>query len=311
MLKPEVYNRIERIVQEEVPYSKKDKEPRHQAGLCLGNGISTRNRAAKTQFDVPQPFLGVVLHRPQTTARESATDSVRRECCGSTTASGMILTIEAPTQVRVLIADDQPAFGYGLHLLLESEPGFTVVGEVRNGSDVAALVNILEPDVLLLDLLTPRFRGAEILSQLFCTHSEVRTIVLVTAIEKKQIEEALRLGIRGIILKDTPIEMFTKCVAQVMAGKYCFCQKTVTSVANYLSGLKRHVDSEVEGTVRFTLREWEIISATLAGKTNGEIGANLSLGKQTVKHHLSNIFAKAGVSSRLELAVWVTSQRSS
>jgi DNA-binding NarL/FixJ family response regulator len=207
--------------------------------------------------------------------------------------------------IRILIADDHAVFRYGLRTLLESEPGFTVVGEAADGSEVAKLTSALKPAVLMLDLAMPGLTGIQVLRELASSEGDVRTIVLTAAIEEKQIVEALQLGARGILLKDAAIQLVTKCIEKVLAGEYWVGREAVKSLVDYLHGLKRNTERTTQpGLLKFTPREQEIISAILAGCVNKEIAANLSISEDTVKRHLSNIFAKAGVSNRLELAIW-------
>jgi two-component system, NarL family, nitrate/nitrite response regulator NarL len=209
------------------------------------------------------------------------------------------------SKVRILIADDHAVFRYGLKALLESEPGFTVVGEAVDGSEVLQLVTALKPTVLMLDLAMPRLTGLEALRDLSSTNGQMRTIMLTAAIEKRQIVEALQLGARGILLKSAAVELVTKCIEKVLAGEYWVGREGVTSLVNYLQSMKQGLDESAEPSLRdFTPREREIISAILTGRMNKEIAATLLISEDTVKRHLSNIFAKAGVSNRLELAIW-------
>ena len=209
-----------------------------------------------------------------------------------------------PAMIRVLIADDHAVFRYGLRTLLESEPRFTVVGEAADGLEVAKLTNELKPTVLMLDLAMPRLTGIEVLRELASAEAAVRTIVLTAAIEKRQIVEALQLGARGILLKDAAIQLIAKCIDKVVEGDFWVGHEAVTSLVDYLRGLKRGSGGAAQKLSGFTPRENEIISAIVAGFANKEIAINLSLSEDTVKHHLTNIFDKAGVSNRLELAIW-------
>jgi DNA-binding NarL/FixJ family response regulator len=150
----------------------------------------------------------------------------------------------------------------------------------------------------------PRLTGIEVLRELASAQVEVRTIVLTAAIEKRQIVEALQLGARGILLKDAAIQLVAKCIEKVVAGDFWVGHEAVTSLVDYLRGLKRGTEGTVHRLPGFTPRENEIISAIVTGCVNKEIAIKLSLSEDTVKHHLSNIFDKAGVSNRLELAIW-------
>jgi two-component system nitrate/nitrite response regulator NarL len=182
-------------------------------------------------------------------------------------------------KIRILIADDHAVFRYGLRTLLDSEPMFKVVGEAVDGSEVAKLMSELKPAVLMLDLAMPRLTGIEVLRDLASAEDAACVIILTAAIEKRQIVEALQLGARGILLKDAAVPLVTKCIQTVLTGDYWVDHEAVSSLVDYL---KRFV----------------------SGRSNKEIAAKLSISEDTVKHHLSNIFDKAGVSNRLELAIW-------
>jgi two-component system nitrate/nitrite response regulator NarL len=206
---------------------------------------------------------------------------------------------------KILIADDHPVFRFGLRTFLESEPGFTVVGEANDGSEVVSLVAEVKPNILLLDLAMPHLTGIDVLRELAPAHGQVRTVVLTAAIEKKEILEALQLGARGILLKDAAVQLVTKCIYKVLAGDYWIGQEAVTNLVDYLRKFRSETaDQASQKLLEFTPREREIISAIIVGCTNKEIAARLSISEDTVKHHLSNIFAKAAVSNRLELAMW-------
>jgi len=218
--------------------------------------------------------------------------------------------VKKAASVRILIADDHPVFRYGLRTLLGSELGFTVVGEAVNGLEVVRLTSALKPDVLLLDLAMPGLTGIEVLRQWASSEGMVRTIILTAAIENKQIVEALQLGARGVLLKDAAMQFVTKCIEKVMAGEYWVGHETVTSLVGYLRRAKRDSDESktAQNLSEFTPREREIIAAIVTGCVNKEIATKLFISEDTVKHHLSNIFAKAGVANRLELAIWSMNQ---
>jgi two-component system, NarL family, nitrate/nitrite response regulator NarL len=216
---------------------------------------------------------------------------------------------ETTSTIRILIADDHPVFRYGLRTLLESEPRLAVVGEAVDGSEVVKMIAAVKPNILLLDLAMPRLTGIEVLREMAYDRSAVRTIVLTAAIENRQIVEALQLGARGILLKDAATQLVTKCIEKVMGGEYWVGHEAVTNLVDYLRGLGGIKDvQKSQKLMQFTPRERQIISAIIVGCANKEIASRLSLSEDTVKHHLSHIFAKAGVSNRLELAIWSMNQ---
>jgi len=212
---------------------------------------------------------------------------------------------------RILIADDHPIFRDGLKRLLESERDFTVVGEACDGVEAVKLVRQLKPEILLLDLAMPRRPGLEALREMNSepASSSVRVILLTAAAEKEQIVEALQLGARGVVLKDSATQILLKSIRAVMKGEYWVGRESVANLVQYLRTL---VDSSSNESRKkkfgLTPREFEVISAVVAGYANKEIAEYFKISEDTVKHHLSNIFDKVGVSTRLELALFAVNQ---
>jgi DNA-binding NarL/FixJ family response regulator len=213
--------------------------------------------------------------------------------------------------VRILIADDHPIFRDGLRRLLESEREFQVVGEACDGIEAVNLARQLKPEILLLDLAMPRLPGLDALRELSSgpESAAVRVILLTAAAEKDQIVEALQLGARGIVLKDSATQILLKSIRAVINGEYWVGRESVSNLVQYLRTM---VDSSsLESRKKkygLTPRELEIISTVVAGYANKEIAEHFKISEDTVKHHLSNIFDKLGVSTRLELALFAVNQ---
>jgi len=214
-----------------------------------------------------------------------------------------------PQNLRILIADDHPIFRDGLRRLLESEPGFKVVAEACDGVEAVEFVRRFKPDILLLDLAMPRRHGLEALRELSLNASSMRVILLTAAAEREQIVEALQLGARGVVLKDCGTEILLKSIRAVLNGEYWVGREPVSNLVQYLRSLMDSAN-KVTRDKRFGLtpRELEVVSAVVAGFANKEIAEYFKISEDTVKHHLSNIFDKVGVSTRLELALFAVNQ---
>jgi DNA-binding NarL/FixJ family response regulator len=213
--------------------------------------------------------------------------------------------------VRILIADDHPIFRDGLRRLLEAEADLQVLGEAADGAEAVKLARQLKPDILLLDLAMPKHPGLEALRDLSVVPgaSPVRVILLTAAAEKSQIVEALQLGARGVVLKDSATQLLLKAIHTVMAGEYWVGRESVSNLVQYLRTLMQSsVDEARQKKFGLTPRELEIVSAVVAGYANKEIAEYFKISEDTVKHHLSNIFDKLGVSTRLELALFAVNQ---
>ncbi len=211
--------------------------------------------------------------------------------------------------INILIADDHPIFRDGLRRLLEAEPGLKVIGEACDGAEAVKMARELKPDILLLDLAMPRHPGLEALRDLGSGQQSVRVILLTAAAEKQQIVEALQLGARGVVLKDSATQLLLKSIHTVMSGEYWVGRESVSNLVQYLRSLVQSSGEEArQKKFGLTPRELEIVSAVVAGYANKEIAEYFKISEDTVKHHLSNIFDKLGVSTRLELALFAVNQ---
>ncbi len=209
--------------------------------------------------------------------------------------------------IRVVIADDHPILREGLRRLLEDDGGFEVVGQASDGADAVRLARELQPDVLLLDLAMPRVSGLEALRELSASATGPKVLLLTVAIEDAQVIEALQLGTRGVVLKEAATELLFKAIRSVVAGQYWVGRDVVIDIVRHLrerSAAGRRRPSPAE---RLTAREREIVAAVAGGESNREVAQRLALAEDTVKHHISNIFDKLGVSNRAELAAYAAS----
>jgi two-component system nitrate/nitrite response regulator NarL len=206
--------------------------------------------------------------------------------------------------INILIADDHRMFRDGLRKLLETEPGFHVVGEAGDGEEAVKLVQQLRPNILLLDLNMPRSTGLDALRELARLPTPVRTVILAAAIEKFEIVQAIQLGARAVVLKHSASDALFECVRNVMAGRYWVGNENVSDLVQVLHSLLPSVDGAERKTFGLTPRERQVIDRVVTGYTNKDIAKEFSISEQTVKHHLTNIFDKLGVSNRLELVLF-------
>ena len=214
----------------------------------------------------------------------------------------------ATRQVKIVIADDHTIFREGLRRLLDGEPGFRVVGEAEDGGEALQLVRQLAPDILLLDMAMPRMPGLQVLDELAASGTSVRTIVLTAAIESSDVMEALQRGARGVVLKEASTTLLFKCIHCVVGGQYWVGREEIGNLVEYL---RREVSGGREAHLPFglTAREMEIVTAIAAGLSNRDVAHQFAISEETVKHHLTRIYDKLGVASRLELALYAVQHR--
>jgi DNA-binding NarL/FixJ family response regulator len=210
----------------------------------------------------------------------------------------------APT-INIVISDDHALFREGLRKLLEAEPGMRVVGEAVDGEETVSVVGQLKPHILLLDLSLPKMSGLEVLVEMSKLGIDTRTIMLTAEIEREQVVEALQLGVRGIVLKHSAVQVLLKSIRCVNEGQYWVGQEGVSDLVHALRRMKpSHSAPGPRRDFGLSSREMQVIALIVAGYTNKDLARELGISENTAKHHLTNIFDKLGVSNRLELVLY-------
>lgn len=206
--------------------------------------------------------------------------------------------------VTIVIADDHAIVRDGLRRLLEAA-GLKVLAEASDGIEATSQVRKLSPDILLLDLSMPEHPGLETLTQLHADGENISTRIIVLTADAKpeQITAALNLGARGLVMKASATQVLLTAIRTVIAGGYWVGLEQVPNLDRYLKSEMSKQQPSAK-TFGLTRRELQIVSAVVSGRTNKETANRLGISEDTVKHHLSNIFDKTGVSTRLELAMF-------
>ena len=209
--------------------------------------------------------------------------------------------------IRVILADDHPIFRDGLRKLLTSDDNIAIVGEASNGNEAMQMVAKLKPDVLLLDLRMPDKDGLAVLEEINFDTLPTRVIVLTATEDDRDVIRAMRLGARGVVLKQSATDLLVKSIHKVYSGEIWLDQRMTAEV------MKAFSKSSEAGARRekplLSDREKEIVQLVAQGFRNKEVGEKLFISEQTVKNHLHNIFDKLGVSDRLELALYAIHHR--
>jgi RNA polymerase sigma factor (sigma-70 family) len=199
--------------------------------------------------------------------------------------------------IRLVLADDHPLVLDGLLRLFEGEPDVTVVARCGDGEAALRAAREHRPDILVLDLRMPRLDGMGLLRRLAREGLGVRIVLLTAELGEDELLEAVRLGARGVVLKEMAPDLLVRCVRTVHAGGR-WLEKEVAGRA-----LERLVAREATRPKleELTPREVELVRLANAGLRNKEIAARLGLTEGTVKVHLHRVYEKLGVASRVEL----------
>jgi two-component system, NarL family, nitrate/nitrite response regulator NarL len=180
--------------------------------------------------------------------------------------------------------------------------GFEVVADACDGDEAVRCVLKHRPRVLLLDLALPRAGGLDALRQLRDHETGVLPVVLADTVTNADAVTALTLGARGVLTKDVLLSVLFDCLTAVAQGNYWIANEQIRAVVDAAQGMRTQAPPTPAETL--TSREMEIVAAVADGATNLDISVGLKISVQTVKNHLSRVFDKLGVSSRLELAMY-------
>jgi DNA-binding NarL/FixJ family response regulator len=192
-------------------------------------------------------------------------------------------------RIRLVIADDHPVVRAGLHEMLSSQPDFEIVGEASNGVEAVALVQQVQPDVVLMDLRMTLLDGAAATEEICAQHAKTAVLVLTSYESHADILRAIEAGAMGYLLKDTQKEELFTAVRTVAQGKAVFAPTVATRLLHQVRKPSREAPSA---------RELEVLTLVARGASNKEIARAIHISEATVKSHLLHLFAKLAVSDR-------------
>jgi DNA-binding NarL/FixJ family response regulator len=207
--------------------------------------------------------------------------------------------------IRVLVADDQDIVRAGLCMILEAQPGITVVGEAADGRRAIAMARSLRPDVCLLDIRMPDVDGIEATRQLAGPDVvEPLAVVVITTFDLDEyVYGALKAGARGFLLKDAGAELLTQAVHAAARGDALIAPNiTARLLSSFADNRSRPMPPEPLEPL--TAREEQVLLAAARGRTNGEIGDELSISLSTVKTHIAALMRKLNARNRVEIVMW-------
>ncbi|MGI6250083.1 MAG: response regulator [Anaerolineaceae bacterium] len=202
--------------------------------------------------------------------------------------------------IKILICDDQEIVREGLRNILESDRELVVVGTAIHGQDALDHLEVVQPDLVLMDLHMPIMSGPEAIRRIRANNKTLPVLVLTTYSEDTWLFDAIRSGATGYILKDRPgAELISIIKETVQGGHYIDPQVAGKLIKNVASNYPKEKESGIE----LTEREAEILNLVVKGYSNPEIAAGLFLSEGTVRNHMTVIFSKLGVQDRTQAAV--------
>ena len=207
--------------------------------------------------------------------------------------------------IRIAIADDHALVLHGLKRLFDGEAEFEVVECCGNGPDALAAARRGNVDVLLLDIKMPGMSGIDVLRTLSAERLKCSTVLLTAALSDSDAVEGLKLGARGIVLKESSPDTLLECIRRVSRGEQWIDSETMTRA---LDTIRRRESMTSDPNRTLTARELEIVRMIAQGLRNKAIAERLFISEGTVKIHLHNVYEKLGLDGRLELMLHAQKQ---
>lgn len=199
--------------------------------------------------------------------------------------------------IRVLVADDHTVVRTGIRHVLESEPGFEVVGEAENGAEAVSLAAELHPDVVVLDISMPGLSGLEVAAQLGETSGHTRVLILSMHNNAEYVLESVRAGAHGYLLKDAAAAELRTAVRAVWRGESYFSPPAASRLTAAVRG-ERNTHPALD---HLTGRERDVLRGIAQGHTNKEIAAELGISHRTVETHRESLMRKLEIRTVAEL----------
>jgi two-component system, NarL family, nitrate/nitrite response regulator NarL len=208
--------------------------------------------------------------------------------------------------IRIVILDSHTLVRTGLRLIVDSQPDMKVVGEAGETIEAIEIVTCQKPDIILLKLDPNGSLGLEIIRELFNASSSSRIILLARLDEEQVHLRAVQEGVLGIVLKTQTPEILIKAIQKVHAGEVWIERSMIANLLSGLTHAQQRIaqDPETERMALLSSREHQVIQLIGKGMKNYQIAEQLCISETTVRHHLTSIYAKLGVSDRLELLVY-------
>jgi two-component system, NarL family, nitrate/nitrite response regulator NarL len=208
--------------------------------------------------------------------------------------------------IRIVLLDLQTLFRAGLRRILEAQVGMEVVGEADNISDSLELIDKLKPDIILFDLNLMCLPDLEIVPTLIKASGGARLILVTGTTDQKAQQKAVEDGVVGVITKNQSPETLLKAIEKVHAGEVWLERSLIATVLSRLSRGQGSTkpEADTDSFNHLSEREKEVVKLIGQGYKNKKISQELCISETTVRHHLTSIYSKLGVTDRLELLVY-------
>ncbi len=209
-------------------------------------------------------------------------------------------------RIRILLADDHVTVRYGLKLLIDGQPDMTVVSEASDGTTAVRSALEVEPDVIVMDISMPGMNGLVATRKLKQLKSDAAIVTLTRHADDAYLQELLRAGVAGYVLKQSaPTELLQAIRAVASGGQYLDSSLTARITSGLLGKEGKKAN---KSAVALSERESAVLRLIASGYSNKEIAAQLELSVKTVEAHKANALRKLGMTDRIDIVKYAVLQ---
>ena len=211
-------------------------------------------------------------------------------------------------KIRLMIVDDHEVVRLGMRAAFDLEADISIVGEASNGAEALAKMNVLDPQVILMDVRMPKMNGIEACREIKSAHPRVSILMITSFTDEEAVFASIIAGASGYLLKNVSRAELLKAIRNVAAGQLLLdpntAQRAKTRMTTLADGTARLPPGE-----ELTEREREVLSLVARGYTNKQIAEDLSVTEKTARNHVSHILEKLGLSRRSEAAAYAVEHK--
>ena len=206
--------------------------------------------------------------------------------------------------IRLLLCDDHALFRQGLRSILETEESFRIIGEAATGREAVRHALDTRPDVVLMDIQMPELDGVAATKAILAEDPEIRVIILTMYRQDRYVFEAIKVGARGYLLKDTDANDLIEAITRVARGETLLNAEMAASILDEFRKVETLPEHPEHKVSELTEREADILRLLAHGASNQEIAESLSVSEKTVRNRLSEVFSKLRLNNRTQAALY-------